>query len=190
MLPFLTAMLQSQSTEKANYMRYYQEEPREFMTRDDLVAMHTQAPEPKPEPKPEPVDSNLKKLIAAYPNMKFLNKNPDPELVSEWYTILQKERSALGSWGQQETTVLPVNTKYSFQRVYVKHISYYEYSGIKKQRAFFTLASGDNPLCVHSGAITEGLTTGWHQVTFTTSGVDKVHNLNLNKVSALKLTSF
>lgn len=156
------------------------------MTRDDLMAMHTQVAEPVV----EPVNNKLKELIKSYPSMKFLNKNPEPELVNNWYTVLEDERSALGSWGEQETTVLPVNTKYSFQRVYVKHISYYEYSGIKKQRAFFTLASGDNPLCVHSGAITEGLTTGWHQVTFTTSGVDKVHNLNLNKVSALKLTSF
>jgi hypothetical protein len=167
-------------------MRYYQEEPRDFMTRDDLMAMHTQVAEPVV----EPVNNKLKELIKSYPSMKFLNKNPEPELVNNWYTVLEDERSALGSWGEQETTVLPVNTKYSFQRVYVKHISYYEYSGIKKQRAFFTLASGDNPLCVHSGAITEGLTKGWHQVSFTTSGVDKVHNLNLNKVSALKLTSF
>jgi hypothetical protein len=166
-------------------MRYYQEEPRDFMTRDDLMAMHTQVAEPVV----EPVNNKLKELIKSYPSMKFLTKNPDTELVNNWYTVLEDERSALGSWGQ-ETTTLPANTKYSFQRVYVKHISYYEYSGIKKQRVFFTLASGDNPLCVHSGAIAEGLTKGWHQVTFTTSGVDKVHNLNLNKVSALKLTSF
>lgn len=158
------------------------------MTRDDLMAMHT--PEPAPKPVVEPVNNKLKELIKSYPSMKFLTKNPDPELVNNWYTVLEDERSALGSWGEQETTVLPVNTKYSFQRVYVKHISYYEYRGIKKQRVFFTLASGDNPLCVHSGAITEGLTAGWHQVSYTTSGVDKVHNLNLNKVSALKLTSF
>lgn len=162
------------------------------MTRDDLMAMHTQVAEPVVEPvnnKP-PEQSKLKELIDAYPSMRFLIKNPDPELVNEWYTILQEERSGLGSWGQQETTILPANTKYSFQKVYVKHISYYQYNGIKKQRVFFTVASGDNPVCVHSGAVTEGLTTGWHQVSFTTNGVDKVNNLDLNKVSALKLTSF
>lgn len=169
-------------------MRYFQEETREYLTRDDLVAIHTQ----EPEPKPVVISASYKQqeLIEAYPGMKFLTKNPDPQLVDEWYTILQDERSKLGNWGGGETTILPARTKYSLQRIYVKLISYYKHSGVPKQRVFFTVASGDNPVCYHSGSVTKGLTKGWNQVSFTTSGVDKVLSLHLNKVSALKSDSF
>jgi len=173
----------------------YPEEPRDFMTREEFMAMHK--PEPVTsgtyEPVVEPVNNKLQELIGAYPNMRFLTKNPDTVInLDEWFSIMQQERSDLGIWGTNaDDTFLPSNFKYSFQQVYVKHISYYHYNGIKKQRAFFSIPLGlGGAACVHSGAVTQGLKTGWNRVSFTTMGTEMVHDRKVNKVSALKIDSF
>lgn len=183
----------------------YPEDPRDYefqmmqqaweQERDEQPQDFTQ--EPVAEPIVEPVnnkhDSKLQELIAAYPNMRFLTKNPDTVIsLDEWYDIMEQERSGLGVWGTNpDDTFLPSNFKYSVQQVYVKLISYYHYNGNTKQRAFFSIPLGlGGAACVHSGAVTKGLKTGWNQVSFTTMGTEMVHGRKVNKVSSLKSDSF
>ncbi len=148
--------------------------------------------EPEPAKSKLGEQSKLDELIDAYPSMKFLTKNPDPDLVDEWYTVLEDERSELGGWGcNSDNTFLPFNTRYSLQKVYVKRISFYHYNGVKKQRAFFSVPQGlDGMACVHSGAVTQGLTVGWNCVSFSVIGTTEVLGRKVNKVSGLKLETF
>ena len=159
--------------------------------REQQVDAFIQAPvEQAQEFAQEPTDTKLDDLIAAYPSMRFLTKSTEAIDLEEWYSVMVDEKAAL--WKDLEDNhFLPANYKYSFGKVYVRHISFYHYNGIKKQRAFFSVPRGiDTIACVHSGKVTESLKLGWNPVEFSVTGTEKMHGMKLNKVSNLQIDYF
>ena len=138
----------------------------------------------------EPTDTKLQELIAAYPGMRFLKKSTEAIDVDEWHSVMVAEKEAF--WTDlEDNQFLPANTKYSLGQVYVRHISYYHYNGIMKQRAFFSVPRGQETIaCVHSGKVTHGLSIGWNPVEFSVTGKEQMHGVELNKVSGLKIDRF
>lgn len=158
--------------------------------REQQIETIMRAPDKQPQAFTQEPNTKLDELISAYPSMRFLKKSTEAIDVDEWYSVMLAEKEAL--WKSLEDNhFLPAHTKHSLGKVYVRHISYYHFNGIKKQRAFFSVPRGQDTIaCFHSGKVTEGLKMAWNPVEFSVTGKEQMHGVTLNKVSNLQIDYF